>query len=54
MVKEVTAKGLQMFGGYGFMNEFPISRYFRDAQVYTIADGVSDVQIEVIAKELGL
>lgn len=54
MVKEVTAKGLQMFGGYGFMNEFPISRYFRDAQVYTIADGVSDVQIEVVARELGL
>jgi len=54
MVKEVTSKSLQMFGGYGFMNEFPISRYFRDAQVYTIADGMSNIQIEVVAREIGL
>ena len=54
MVKDVTSKSLQLFGGYGFMNEFPISRYFRDAQVYTIADGMSNVQLEVIAREIGL
>ena len=54
MVKDVTSKSLQLFGGYGFMNEFPISRYFRDAQVYTIADGMSNIQLEVIAREIGL
>jgi len=54
MVKEVTSKALQMFGGYGYMNEFPVSRYLRDAQVYTIADGASNILIEVIAREIGL
>ncbi len=54
MVKEVTSKALQMFGGYGYMNEFPISRYLRDAQVYTIADGASDILIEIVAREIGL
>ena len=54
MAKEVTSKALQLFGGYGYMNEFPVSRYFRDAQVLTIADGTSDIQREVIAREIGL
>jgi len=54
IAKEVTSKALQIFGGYGYMNEFPISRYLRDAQVCTIADGTTEIQLEVIAREIGL
>lgn len=54
MVKEVTSKALQLFGGYGYMNEYPVSRYLRDAQVCTIADGTTDIQREVVAREIGL
>ena len=54
IAKDVTSKALQMFGGYGYMNEFPVSRYLRDAQVCTIADGTTEIMLEVISRELGM
>jgi short-chain 2-methylacyl-CoA dehydrogenase len=44
----------QIFGGYGFMNEFPVGRFYRDAKVLEIGEGTSEVQRMVIARELGL
>jgi short-chain 2-methylacyl-CoA dehydrogenase len=44
----------QIFGGYGFMNEFPVARFYRDAKVLEIGEGTSEVQRMVIARELGL
>jgi short-chain 2-methylacyl-CoA dehydrogenase len=44
----------QVFGGYGFMNEFPVGRFYRDAKVLEIGEGTSEVQRMIIARELGL
>jgi short-chain 2-methylacyl-CoA dehydrogenase len=43
----------QVFGGYGFMNEFPVARFYRDAKVLEIGEGTSEVQRMLIARELG-
>jgi short-chain 2-methylacyl-CoA dehydrogenase len=45
---------LQLHGGYGFMDEFPISRLYRDQKVLEIGEGTNEVQRMVIAKHLGL
>jgi alkylation response protein AidB-like acyl-CoA dehydrogenase len=44
----------QIFGGYGFMNESPVGRFYRDAKVLEIGEGTSEVQRLIIARELGL
>jgi len=44
----------QIYGGYGFMNEFPVARFYRDAKVLEIGEGTSEVQRMVIARQLGL
>jgi alkylation response protein AidB-like acyl-CoA dehydrogenase len=44
----------QVHGGYGFMNEFPVARFYRDAKVLEIGEGTSEVQRMVIARDLGL
>jgi short/branched chain acyl-CoA dehydrogenase len=43
----------QVFGGYGFMNESPVGRFYRDAKVLEIGEGTSEVQRMLIARELG-
>lgn len=54
MVLRVTDLALRVFGGYGYIKEFPIERYYRDARMFNIVEGVSDVHRNVIAKSLGL
>jgi short/branched chain acyl-CoA dehydrogenase len=44
----------QVHGGYGFMNEFPVARFWRDAKILEIGEGTSEVQRMIIARELGL
>ncbi len=44
----------QVHGGYGFMNEFPVARMWRDSKILEIGEGTSEVQRMVIARELGL
>jgi short/branched chain acyl-CoA dehydrogenase len=44
----------QVFGGYGFMNEYPVARFYRDAKVLEIGEGTSEVQRLLIARGLGL
>jgi short-chain 2-methylacyl-CoA dehydrogenase len=44
----------QVFGGYGFMEEYPVTRFYRDAKVLEIGEGTSEVQRMVIARGLGL
>ena len=44
----------QVFGGYGFMNEFPVGRFYRDAKILEIGEGTSEVQRMLIARDLGL
>ena len=44
----------QVFGGYGFMEEYPVTRLYRDAKVLEIGEGTSEVQRMLIARGLGL
>jgi alkylation response protein AidB-like acyl-CoA dehydrogenase len=50
----VVNQALQVHGGYGFMDEFPISRLYRDQKILEIGEGTNEVQRMVIAKHLGL
>jgi alkylation response protein AidB-like acyl-CoA dehydrogenase len=52
MVMYVTTEAVQVFGGYGYMKEYPVERLFRDAKVTEIYEGTSEVQRMVIAREL--
>jgi short-chain 2-methylacyl-CoA dehydrogenase len=49
-----TRTATQVFGGYGFMAEYPVSRFYRDAKVLEIGEGTSEVQRMLIARGLGL
>jgi short/branched chain acyl-CoA dehydrogenase len=52
--KRVVDKALQIHGGYGFMDEYAISRLYRDQKVLEIGEGTNEVQRMVIARHLGL
>jgi short-chain 2-methylacyl-CoA dehydrogenase len=52
--KRVADKALQIHGGYGFMEEYAISRLYRDQKVLEIGEGTNEVQRMVIARHLGL
>jgi len=48
----VTSEAIQIFGGYGYVKDYPVERYFRDAKVTAIYEGTSEIQRIVIAREL--
>jgi len=52
--QKIADMGMQLHGGYGYMMEAPVQRFWRDARAFTITEGTSEVQHLVIAKELGL
>jgi len=49
MVNRVTGKALQIHGGYGFIKDYAVERFFRDARVFTIYEGTSEIQRIVIS-----
>jgi short-chain 2-methylacyl-CoA dehydrogenase len=54
MAVDVARQAVQIHGGYGYIEEFPVARFYRDAKVLEIGEGTSEVQKIVIARELGL
>ncbi len=52
MVNRITATALQIHGGYGFTKEYPVERFYRDARVFTIYEGTSEIQRVVISNHL--
>jgi alkylation response protein AidB-like acyl-CoA dehydrogenase len=48
----VTTQAIQIFGGYGYVKDYPVERLFRDAKVTEIYEGTSEIQRIVIAREL--
>ena len=44
----------QIFGGNGFMNEYPVARHYRDSKILEIGEGTTEVQLLLIARALGL
>jgi alkylation response protein AidB-like acyl-CoA dehydrogenase len=49
---EVALDAVQIHGGYGYLKDYPVERYLRDAKLGTIGEGTSEVQRLVIAREL--
>jgi alkylation response protein AidB-like acyl-CoA dehydrogenase len=54
LLKRVADKCLQLFGGYGYMREYPIARAWADARITTIYGGTTEVMKSIIAKDMGL
>jgi len=54
LARRVVNEALQIHGGYGYMEEFPIARFYRDQKVLEIGEGTNEVQRLVIARHLGL
>ena len=52
MAKRAADQAVQIHGGYGFMDEYPVSRYWRSVKVNEIGEGTSEVQRMIIAKQL--
>jgi alkylation response protein AidB-like acyl-CoA dehydrogenase len=52
MANKVAYHALQIHGGYGYMKEFPVERYYRDVRVFTIYEGTSEIQRKVIANHI--
>jgi acyl-CoA dehydrogenase len=52
VANRVAYEAVQLHGGYGYMREFPVERFFRDVRLWTIASGTSEMMKEIIAKRL--
>ena len=52
MVNRTTGKALQLHGGYGFIKDYPVERFYRDARVFTIYEGTSEIQRIVISNHI--
>jgi butyryl-CoA dehydrogenase len=52
MANRITGMSLQIHGGYGYTGEYPVERYYRDARVFTIYEGSSEIQKEVISNKI--
>ncbi|MBI2712054.1 MAG: acyl-CoA dehydrogenase family protein [Bdellovibrio sp.] len=52
MVMRVTTDAVQVFGGYGYSEEYPVEKLMRDAKIYQIYEGTSQIQRLIIAKEI--
>jgi len=50
---KVTRDAMQILGGNGLMREYPVARYHRDALVYVIGEGTSEIQRNIIARAMG-
>jgi butyryl-CoA dehydrogenase len=52
--RRVVNEALQIHGGYGFMDEYPVSRMYRDQKINEIGEGTNEIQRLVIARQIGL
>ena len=52
MAEKVCSDAIQVFGGYGYLNDFPVERYYRDVRICQIYEGTSEVQKLVISRSV--
>ena len=49
---KITDEAIQIHGGYGYIKEYDVERFFRDAKILTIGEGTSEIQRIIIAREI--
>ena len=54
VASHVVDEALQVFGGYGFIEETPVAMHYRDARILRIGGGTDEVQLEILSKRMGL
>lgn len=54
MAERVCSAAIQVHGGAGFLNDYPVEKYYRDARVFQIYEGTNEVQKILISRELAL
>ncbi len=54
MANRVAQQGLQLHGGYGYMEEYLIARLFRDVRIHTIFAGTSEIMKLIVSRMMGL
>jgi len=52
MAMKVTTDAVQVFGGYGYMSEYPVEKLMRDAKIFQIYEGTSQIQRSIVVREL--
>ncbi len=52
MAMEVTTQAVQTLGGYGYMRDFPVEKWFRDAKIMSIYEGTTQIQKRVMSRLL--
>ena len=52
IAEKASSEAVQIFGGYGFVKDYPVEKFYRDVKLCTIGEGTSEIQRIVIAKEL--
>jgi alkylation response protein AidB-like acyl-CoA dehydrogenase len=52
-LQEILSQAMQIHGGYGYMMEYQVQRFWRDGRLFTITEGTSEIHHTVIARELG-
>ena len=48
----VTEQAIQILGGYGYVREYPVERWHRDSEIYTIFEGTSEIQRLIVARAI--
>jgi alkylation response protein AidB-like acyl-CoA dehydrogenase len=54
MLEKTASDAVQIHGGYGYMAEYPVSRYYKGAKVLQIVEGTSEVMRMILSREMGL
>ena len=50
MAEHVASLAVEMYGGYGFVKDYPVEKFYRDAKIGKIYEGTSNLQLQTIAK----
>jgi acyl-CoA dehydrogenase/citronellyl-CoA dehydrogenase len=54
VANDVADDAVQIFGGYGFMDDSPVALHYRDARILRIGGGTDEIQLQILAKTMGL
>ena len=52
IAEKAASEAVQIYGGYGFIKDYPVEKYYRDVKLLTIGEGTSEIQRIVIARDL--